>query len=87
MLRAQKRRILGVGVGIGVAIGIGMRNSVEPMNLRIEINSEPIAIPTPIPTPRVASIRPAVRGRPKPRLLGVVDYSPWCWIGFSWPAG
>ncbi len=31
------------------------------------------AITVPIPTPRVASFRSAVRGRPKPRLEGVVD--------------
>jgi hypothetical protein len=43
------------------------------MNSVMAINSE--SIPIPIPTPRVARIRPAVRGKPKPRLLGVVDYS------------
>ena len=36
------------------------------------IDSTPIPIPT--PTPRAQRIRPALRGRPKPRLLGVVDY-------------
>ena len=54
---------IGVGVGIGVAIGIVIRNHDEPMNLRIEINSEPIAIPTAIPNPTlgVAANRPAMR--------------------------
>ena len=39
------------------------------------IDSDSIPIPIPTPTPRVAPNRPAVRGKPKPRLLGVVDYS------------
>jgi len=38
------------------------------------IDSDSIPIPMPTPTPRVAPNRPAVRGKPKPRLLGVVDY-------------
>ena len=29
---------------------------------------------TPVPNPEVVLIRPAVPGKPKPRLLGVVDY-------------
>ncbi len=35
-----------------------------------------IAIPTPmpIPIPKLSTNRPALRGRPKPRLLAVVDY-------------
>jgi hypothetical protein len=45
------------------------------MNSVMAINSESIPIPIPTPTPSVARIRPAVRGRPKPRLPGVVDYS------------
>jgi hypothetical protein len=39
------------------------------------VDSDSIPIPIPTPTPRVAPNRPAVRGKPKPRLLGVVDYS------------
>ena len=39
------------------------------------IDADSIPIPMPAPTPRVAPNRPAVRGKPKPRLLGVVDYS------------
>ena len=72
-----------LGVGIGVAIGIGIRSHAESVNLKTEIKQEPIAIaiPTPIPTPtpRVLGFRPAVRGRPKPRFLGVVD----CFHHFS----
>jgi hypothetical protein len=49
------------------------------MNSVMAINSESIPIPIPTPTPRVARIRPAVQGRPKPRLLGAVDYL-MCWM-------
>ena len=38
----------------------------------IDLDSIPIAIP--IPIPRIAPVGPAVRGKPKPRLEGVVDY-------------
>jgi len=38
------------------------------------VDSDSIPIPIPTPTPRVAPNRPAVRGKPKPCLLGVVDY-------------
>jgi hypothetical protein len=72
-IQKQERGIIGNTVGIGIVI----RDDEQPMNLGIEIHPKPIAIPTPIPTlaQMVYSIRPAVRGRRKPHLLGVVVYS------------
>jgi hypothetical protein len=45
------------------------------MDLGIEINRESRAIATPIPTPMGVLVRPAMRGKPNPRLPDVVDYS------------
>ena len=69
-----QKRELGI-IGIGVAIGIVFQDLDQPMNLWIEIHPKPIAIPSPIatPTPKIYSICPAVRDRPKLHILGVVD--------------
>ena len=64
----------GSGSESGSQSGIGIRSYIKPVDFRIEISHEPIPTPIPTPTPKVAVICPAVRGKPKPRLLGVVDY-------------
>jgi hypothetical protein len=48
------------------------------MNIMVAIVSDSIPIPIATPTPRMAPIRPAQRGRPKPRIPGVVNYSLFC---------
>jgi hypothetical protein len=57
---------VGVGVGIGVGFFVG-EPMMSPQN--------PTPTPIPTPTPNIIGFRPALRGRPKPRPLGVVDYN------------
>ncbi len=68
--------LIGVGIGIGVAVEIGIRRISGSALLASTQKPIAISIATPIPiaTPKNSVKRPALRGKPKPRLLAVVDY-------------